>query len=245
MNINSRKLTRGVTMAIALLTWMTPLSTAAGQWSSSVFGVAEIDTDETLLLLAGLSAGPGGRGLSPRIGVQTYHLSTDAGTSRSSAFVVKPWVGLVNAYEDGSVSGSIGYAFSNRDNPTTIPGTQRGAAVGDQGDGVVVAGGWETYGNTSALATQLLASYNFGSSAVWTRGRATGRLSESEGGSTRLGAELAYLDGDDYRIIQPGAIMEFKRASGASFSVGAGVKLFQAGDKPVYFKVEAGLPLGR
>jgi hypothetical protein len=33
---------------------------AQAQWSATAIGVAEYDTESTLLLLAGLSAGPGG-----------------------------------------------------------------------------------------------------------------------------------------------------------------------------------------
>src|SRR5688572_22533001 len=88
---------------------------AAGQWRATAIGVAEVDTESTLLLLAGLSASPTGMKVSPIIGVQAYHLGFDGGTARTNVFTVKPYVGLSNGYSAGSVYGTVGYAFSNRD----------------------------------------------------------------------------------------------------------------------------------
>jgi hypothetical protein len=212
---------------------------AAAQWSASTYGVAEFDTDQTLLLLAGLSAGPHGVGIQPRIGVQAYHLGYDAGSpGRTSVFTVKPFVGISNALDDGAVTASVGYAFANKDvaNPT--------AAAADQGDGVVLSGGWESYGSKTPLALQLLGSYNFGTSSLWTRGRATGKISERSSGSTRLGGEVAFLNGDNYTIVQPGAVLEFHSGSRV-LGLGAGMKFFKGGDSNVYFKVEGSTPLGK
>ena len=238
MNNSVRRTIRAAIAALVLVSTIGAMP-ASAQWGGSMYGVAEVDTDQTLLLLAGISAGPRGPGLHPRIGVQGYNLSYDAGTERTNVFTVKPFVGLANNFEDGSVTASIGYAFSNRD-ADFVP-----AAVSDRGEGVVVAGGWETYGNTMPLAWQALASYNFGSESLWARGRATGRLREGDGASTRLGAELAFLNGDNYQILQPGAVLEFKRPSGSNFALGAGVKLFEGGENAIYFKLEGGLPFGR
>jgi hypothetical protein len=71
---------------------------AQGQWRATGLGVAEYDTDGALFLLAGLSASPGGRGLSPIIGVQGTHVGFDNGPGRTNVFAVKPYVGLSSNY---------------------------------------------------------------------------------------------------------------------------------------------------
>ena len=59
--------------------------TAWAQWNASAVGVAEVDTESTLLLLAGVSASPGGMGIAPLVGVQASHLSYDVVDTRNSA----------------------------------------------------------------------------------------------------------------------------------------------------------------
>lgn len=231
------KTVRAVSAVVGLVLSMFSAKPASAQWSASTYGVAEVDTDQTLLLLAGLTAGPAGKGIQPRVGVQGYHLGYDAGTTRTNVMTIKPYVGLSNTFDDGSVSASIGYAFANKDVATP-------AAVSDQGNGVVAAGGWETWGTKTPLALQVLGSYNFGTSSLWTRGRATGKVREGGTGSTRFGGEVAFLNGDNYRILQPGAVLEFHSGSRV-FGLGAGMKFFQGGDNSVYFKVEGSLPLAR
>ena len=54
---------------------------ADAQWSSTAIGVAEFDTESAMLLLGGVSAGPSGLGLKPRVGVQAYLLRFDGGGS--------------------------------------------------------------------------------------------------------------------------------------------------------------------
>jgi hypothetical protein len=207
---------------------------ARAQWTAAGYGVAEYDTQETLLLLAGISAGLKGGSITPRAGIQAYHLSYDAGTSRTNVMVVKPSVGLGMGLAGGSAHAMIGYAFSDKDTP--VP-----AVVGaETGSGTVLSGGWERTG--TGLGFQGLASYNFGSENFWTRGRVTTPMG---GGSTRIGAEVAYLSGTGFSLWQPGGVMLWQTASGKSFGIGAGVKIPDAGDNAVYFKLEGGIPLIR
>jgi hypothetical protein len=215
---------------------------AAQRWSSTAYGVAEYGTDETTLLLAGISAGPGGLGVHPRFGVQAYYLTFNP-NNRVNVVTVKPFVGLTNVYPGGSVSGSIGYAFTNKDsNFPAVP-----VSSSESGEGVVLSGGWDHWGpDAHALAYQALGSYNFGSSSLWTRGRITAPLSvRSGGGATRLGGEVAFLHGDTYRAWQPGAVLEFHDSKNRILGLGAGAKLIQGNDTEAYFKVEGVLPISR
>ena len=221
-----------------LLCGLAPKSAAAQKWSAGSYGVAEYDTKKTFLLLAGISGGPAGLGIKPRIGVQAYELGFDAGTARTNVFVIKPFVGLTNNYNGGAVSGSVGYAFSNS-NTKVVGGT---ALTSDNGKGVVLSGGWDYWGTGGPAGYQVLGSYNFGSSSLWTRGRATRRLGQT---NTHVGAEVAYLNGDNYWAWQPGALVQFHSPSGSQLGLGAGMKFFQGGQNAVYFKIEGYAPLSK
>src|SRR5690348_11037756 len=80
---------------------------AQSSWNATGIGVAEYDTDGAFFLLAGVSASPGGRGVSPILGVQASQVSFDNGPSRTNVFAVKPYVGLTNRYGSGSVYGTV------------------------------------------------------------------------------------------------------------------------------------------
>jgi hypothetical protein len=230
---------RLVSIAIlgALLTAATATQAAAQtSWSGTAYGVGEYDTDQTFLILGGVVFGPSGMGWHPHLGVQAYNVSFDAGTARTSVTSVKPFVGLTNRFNDGAATLSVGYAFTNREVPIAS------SAVGESGDGVVVSGGWQTYGSTTPLAYQLLGSYNFGSEAIWARGRATGKISGTGPKTQRLGGELAIFHEDNFTVWQPGAVLEFHSGSSV-LGLGAGMKFFEGGNN-VYFKVEGSLPLG-
>lgn len=217
-------------------------STAAGQWHASAVGVAEYDTKQTLLLLAGLSASPGGRGVAPVIGVQGYHLGFDNGPGRTNVFVVRPYVGLENNYDGGQYGANIGYSFSNED----VSGFLTSVAA-DQGSGTVVSANWDHWGRTGELnGYQVLGSYNFNSDALWARGRYTRLLNSSGPSQRRFGGEVAYLEGHGYNAWQPGAVLELHDAKGNILGLGAGLKFFgNGGGNAVYFKVEGVVPLFR
>jgi hypothetical protein len=214
---------------------------AHAQWKATGLGVAEYDTDAALFLLAGVSASPGGSGVSPIIGVQGYHIGFDNGPSRTNVFAVKPYVGLSNNYGSGAIYGDVGYAFSNRDEGTKIIST----ATNDVGSGVVVAGGWDHWGNGTPWGHQLLASYNFDSDNFWGRGRVTRQIAKSGPAQRRFGGEVAFSTGSGYTAWQPGAVLELHNGRGGILGLGAGLKLPDGGDNAVYFKVEGVLPISR
>src|SRR5438874_9426880 len=125
---------RTAVAVVGLMVSLVSARTASGQWHATGIGVAEYDTKQTFLLLAGVSASPGGKGVAPVIGVQGYTLGFDNGPGRTNVFVVKPYVGLQSGYDGGSVGGNVGYAFGNKE-VTALTGV--GA---DEGSGVVVSG---------------------------------------------------------------------------------------------------------
>lgn len=229
MNVHARSLR----LAAALL--LTLPAAALGQWNTTAIGVAEYDTEQTLLLLAGVSASPGGPGIAPLIGVQGSFLTFDA-ADRVEVFTVRPYAGLRSGYEGGAAYGTVGYAFSNRDDDV-------GPVATDRGEGVVLSGGLDHWGTGGPLGYQLLGSYNFGTEGYWTRGRVTTRA--GRGARMRVGGELALLGGDDYQAWQPGAVVEFHSGTGRILGLGAGMKFFDGGGDAVYFRVEGVLPISR
>jgi hypothetical protein len=242
VNDMASKFVRGLGAIIVTLGVLGISAPAQAQWGSQIIGVAEYDTESALLLLAGVSAGPRGLGWKPRIGVQGYHLSYDAGSSRTNVMVVRPYVGMRNAFEGGSVSANIGYAFSDKDAAFTS-----GAFVPDRGDGVVLSGGLDHWGTGGPLGYQVLGAYNFGTESIWTRGRVTTRMGAAgaSGRQRRLGGELAFLSGEGYRGWQPGGVLELHNGNGRVIGLGAGMKFFQGGGDAVYFKAEISMPLSR
>jgi len=234
----------GVAVGAALLL---SAQAASAQWNVSGIGVAEYDTNETLMLLAGVSAGPGGLGLSPVIGLQAQYLTYEIGEDRSRSIVgIRPSAGLRYGYDGGAVSGRVGYAFrvsDSEDGDLDVPPITQ---FEDSNDGVVLSGSLDHWGS-GALGFQALASYNLGAEALWSRARVTTRLMERDGGGqVRLGGEVAYMTSDNFGATQPGGVLEWHNGRGLIVGLGAGVKLIEdADDNPVYFKAEIVLPVRR
>ncbi len=224
--------------AIAAILSLAAVREAAAQWSATSFGVAEYDTKQTFMPLAGVSASPRGLGLKPLVALQAYHLSYDGGTSRTNVFAITPSAGLINEYNGGEVYATAGYEFSN---------SEVGGPVvsGVSGRGTVLNGGWDHWGTSGPWAYQALASYNFGSESSWERGRITHLLAQHGASSTRLGGEVAYMSGQGYSAWQPGGVVEWHMSRGQILILGAGPKIQNAGGSAMYFKVEGVLPLAR
>jgi hypothetical protein len=215
---------------------------AGAQWVATAVGVAEYDTNETLLLLGGVSVSPwGGPGVAPVFGVQAYHLSFEGTQGRTNVFSVRPSAGLRYGFTGGAAQARIGYAFTSRDTPVPVAG-----GVGDRRRGVVLSGQVDWWGTGGPLAAQAIASYNFGSNALWTRGRLTTRIAPAgPAGQLRLGGEVAYLNDDTFTMVQPGAVLEWHTGRGPIVAFGVGRKLNDPGDDATYFKTEVVLPLRR
>lgn len=233
----TRSTARGACFMVVLALAAAPVS---AQWSAYGYGVAERDTKETLLLLAGIGAGPGGPGWSPTVGLQGYRLTYDGGASDVTAHSVKPSVGLRYGFPAGSVGFTVGYAFVSKDQ--VVP---PGVVVADSKDGVVVTGSLDYSGTGGPLASQTLTSYNFGSSSLWARQRFTTRVAGSEStGQFRGGPEVAFNRGSGFSATQAGLIFQWQNPR---FTIGAGVgrTLVSDADDATYYKVEFGMPLFR
>lgn len=236
------KLKRVLLLASFAFPLMVISQPAAAQWSASAVGVAEYDTEEALLLLAGVSAGPGGLGWRPLVGVQAYHLSYKLPTETKRVFSVRPYAGVRNNFTGGSLAFTAGYAFVSDDEAPRPLGT----AVADSKDGVVVSGALDHWGTGGPLGYQVLASYNFGGQSLWTRGRVTTRVRElASGGQVRVGGEVAYASSDNFSLIQPGVVAEWHNGTGFILGFGVGRKLVKDGDDATFFRVETVLPLMR
>lgn len=240
MYASARYIARGISLAAAAA--CITAESARAQWSATAVGVAEYDTNETLLLLAGVSVSPfGGPGISPVFGIQVYRLSFETVAGTTEVWSVRPSAGIRNNFDGGSAQFRVGYAFTSRDVPTPIAG-----GVGDRRDGVVISSQVDWWGTGGPLGAQAIASYNFGSSSLWARGRLTTRLTSTDRGQVRVGGEVAFLNDDDFTMVQPGAVIEWHtRPRGPILALGVGRKLNDPGEDATYFKLEAVLPLLR
>lgn len=227
---------RSIKIAALLMTAVTlaavPLQ---AQWSGSVYGTAEIDTNDTNLLFAGVSLSPGGGDIAPIFGVQAYRLSYGTGSSKTSVFVVKPSAGLrFHLSPTASANLSLGYAFASKDVPANAL-----SSAADRGDGVVLSGGLDLHPTNSAISWESLASYNFGSESFWGRVRAPIKMRTNTSGTVSVAPELAYLSGSGYHAIQPGAVVLWQGNSGFGFGAGIAFNMPNQGDNSTVFKIEA------
>lgn len=205
------------------------------QWSGSVYGTAEFDTNETNLFLAGVSLSPGGGDIAPIFGIQGYRLSYKVGTGTTTVFAFRPSAGLrFRLSPDLSATASVGYAFTDKNAPATA--LSSGA---DTGDGVVVSGSFDAHPAASRINWQGMASYNFGSESLWARLRAPIALTTTESGKTSLAPEIAYIHGGGYNAIQPGAVLLWQGNNGISFGGGIAFNMPNQGDNSTVFKIEA------
>jgi len=201
---------RRLITTLVLLSFFVP-GTAASQ---AVFGAAEVHQDETTLFLLGASFSPGGLGWKPYGAVTAYNLSF-ASTTRDA---VVPSVGLVNALPDQSLRFGVGYAFADTDTDDPI------LVAGESGSGVVGSFGWDYWGAGNRM-TQLLASYNFGTQFLWTRGRAAVPL--ADGSPLWVGGEAAVLGGGSPSsyVAQFGPMVEWRFSPQFRLGASAGLKV--------------------
>ncbi|HUF66846.1 MAG TPA: hypothetical protein VMM17_12800 [Gemmatimonadaceae bacterium] len=235
-----RWIARGMT--VAAMASGIAAGSAQAQWSATAVGVAEYDTNETLLLLAGVSVSPfGGPGISPVFGIQVYRLSYETVSGTTEVWSVRPSAGIRNNFTGGSAQFRVGYAFTSRDAPVPIAG-----GVGDRRQGVVISSQVDWWGTGGPFGAQAIASYNFGSDALWARGRVTTRVARTQRGQVRVGGEVAFLNDAEFTMVQPGAVVEWHAGPGGPIlAFGVGRKLNDPGEDATYFKVEVVLPLLR
>lgn len=199
-------------MALAL----TLVTTKAG--AQAIYGAAEVDDDEFRMFFLGGSWGLPGMGWHPYVSVSAFNLSFPGGTGgRLSRNVFVPSVGLVNRMPDQSFNFGVGHAFADEDDGTPL------LVQAESGDGVVASFGWNHWG-TGNHAVQALASYNFGTEFLWTRGRASRPLTTTS--PLWVGGEVAVLGGGDSNayLAQFGPTLEYRVNPQFRFGGSAGLK---------------------
>lgn len=195
---------------------------AAAQWGTTWVGVAETSGDDVTLLLAGVSLSPAGLGLKPIVGLQTYWLDTEGGSTWS----VAPSAGLVARGETGALQARVGYSFQE-DDDEVIPqfgADESGISTTAQAD----------YWDGGAFGLQGIASFNWGSEYLWSRARGTVRVAELDfGGGIHVGPEFVYqgemgeetLGDPHYSAIQIGPIIQWNSGDNLIAGFGAGWKM--------------------
>lgn len=162
-------------------------STAVAQ-SVAVYGGAEAAGDKSSVYFIGATASPSGLGWKPYVGLSADNLHFDAGSASITRNAVVPRVGLINVAADHSLSFGLGYSFSDASSnrPLFVPA--------ESGDGVVGTFGYNYWDNGNSTR-QLLGSYNFGTSFLWSRGQLLRTL--RTGSPLQVGGEVALLGNTD------------------------------------------------
>lgn len=209
----------GIALALSLF--------ASNARAQAIFGAAEVDDKDLLLLLLGGAWAPGGLGWKPYGSVVGYHLRYDAGIADVDRNVVVPTLGLMNARQDQSIEFGVGYAFSDDDDDTPV------LAAAPSGDGVVGSFGWNYWGMTGRRMTQVLAAYNFGNQYLWSRGRFALPLTATSplwvgGEAALMGGGDSDLDGDGSNdqswLAQVGPMIEYRFTPKFRLGASAGMK---------------------
>ena len=212
---------------------------AQAQLGVTVVGVGEFDTEETYLVLGGVSVSPRKEGWSWIAGVSAYWLQYPIfggiNDATRSVTAITPSVGIKNNFGSGSGSFRVGYSFKNDDDDdddNNVPAFAEGG-----GDGIVNTAQVDYWGSGS-IAAQGIASYNYGSESFWGRGRLAKRLFSVGAGSISLGGEAAYLDSEGYNATKVGGLVMFNAGPGTQLNAAIGRKLPSAGPDATYFTFE-------
>ena len=244
--MTKRRLWTAATAALVLL--ISAAQPAAAQLHWTVVGVGEFDTEDVVLVLGGVSVSRGGTGWSPVAGVQVSWLQYPTINDDTREIIgIVPSIGLRNGFDGGSFQFRVGYAFreANDEDDDVLVGVPPVAA--DVGDDGIVNYAQLDYWGTGSLNAQLIASYNYGSEFLWSRGRLTQRLFDlGGGGHIRAGGEAAYLNGDEFDAWQVGGVVGFHAGGGTIINGGIGRK-FASGNvrDATYVRAEIVLTPGR
>lgn len=181
----------GLVAATVLLLGAAPVE---AQMEFTFVAVGETAGDDVSLLLGQVSAHRAGLGLMPVFSLQSYTVLVDGG---DNTYAVSPGVGLRYRASGGAIQGKVGYSWRPDDEGGGVPffeGGEAGVTTSVHGD----------YWGRGAYGLQGIASYNWGSEYLWSRGRGTLRLAElGDGSSIHGGAEAVWqgeLQGDETTI---------------------------------------------
>ncbi|HEY0673229.1 MAG TPA: hypothetical protein VGD27_13205 [Longimicrobiales bacterium] len=236
-----------VALAIAALLIATHARPASAQLNWTVVGVGEIDTEDVVLVLAGVSVSPARPGWSPVAGVQASWLQYPIGNGEDRQIIgLLPSIGIRNGFDGGAFQFRVGYAFRDAsDEDVVVIGVP--PVTADVGDDGFTNSAQLDYWGSGSLNAQLIGSYNYGSEALWSRARLTQRLADFSGdGHIRAGGEAAYLTGEGYNAWQVGGVVGFHTGGGTIINAGVGRKLASGdGGDATYFRAEIVLTPGR
>jgi hypothetical protein len=201
----------------------TPL--AASAQSIAIYGGVEAAGYGEGSAVLGTTVSPGRLGVQPYLSLLALAYRYDAGASHKTANAFAPSVGLMYSTQTHSVQGGVGYVFAADASPRTTAGTPVGAE-----DSPFVTAQYSYWGDGSR-SVNLLGSYTFEPSYVWTRASALGRL----GPESRVfaGGEVG-LQGSatspSFWRIQAGPAFEYRVSNAFRIGGAAGVR-FSAGQQ--------------
>ncbi|MGQ0815325.1 MAG: hypothetical protein ACT4O1_12855 [Gemmatimonadota bacterium] len=226
-----------ITFATAWILLAGTVRSADAQLGWTFVGVGDFDTQETVLVLGGVSVSPRGQGWSWVAGVTAYWLQFETGgvtgDDKRSITSITPSAGVKNNFGSGSAQVRVGYSFKDGDDDGG-PGFIESA-----GDGVVTIGQLDYWG-TGAWNAQAIGSYNWGSEALWARGRLARRLfTVGDAGSVSLGAEAAILNQAVFDATRVGGLVMFNPGRGTLINAAVGRMLADGEDNDAtYFTFE-------
>lgn len=220
--------------ACAVLLALFAAAAPAGAQEATVYATGTVDGNSTGIGLVGASVRGGGLGLQPVGVLQAYYLryeipgATAADDPEEVSLVgLQPQVGLAWYGVGGALEARVGYSL------VSLGGEE---GEGEDGDDAVLEGEVGGEGFTTSVQAQTwstvpevfgLASYNWGSSYLYTQGQAVLPL-----GGFGVGAELVWQqqmgddDGDDfeYRSTSVGPLVRFGLGAESSLTLAGGYK---------------------
>lgn len=215
------------TMAAAAIAAAPGASQAQISWSSA----GEVGGDDVNLIYTSLGWDPGWEGIRPTLGLSAYRVGTEGGDIYSFG----PSVGLEYRADGGSIEADVGYSFKDSDASSPF--------FGGSDDGVTTGLHGEYWGD-GTWGLQGIASYNWGSEYLWSRGRVTRRVVELDPGSLNLGAEAVWQGetadepGDEYRVTQYGPVLQWITGADWILAGSGGWKNIENDEDTWYAKLE-------
>ena len=223
---------KAVAVAAAFLSLIGTAKPAHAQLGWTFVGVGDFDTSNVYLVLGGVTVSPTRSGWSPYGGVSAYWLQYPQGTnSTQNVVTVTPMVGLKNSFGTGDFNVGVGYSFAGKGDIPIVNAAASGSGVVNEAQ--------VDYWGTGAVALQGIASYNYGSSSFWGRGRAGLRVARFNYGGITVGPEVTYLNGGNYSATRIGGFLGITPGRGTTINAAVGRKNANDGNPDAtYFTFE-------
>ena len=230
-----------LSLLLLAVCFVTPAEAQLRGLGWTVYGTGEYDTDEVGFVLGGVSFAPKKRGLAPLAGVEAHYLRYPTGVGDVDNTGIQPYLGLQNNFGTGLVAAKLGYQFESNEATLIAPVN---IAVGE---GLVATGQLESWGTGRDLGGQALATFNFGSKTLWTRGRVDMPIAQFNPGAFRLGLEAAYLNvGEDptglditYETASVGPVAIWQTGRGVNLGFAVGRRFIDT--EATYFRIDVAI----